>query len=107
MFLSVVFQVFWSSKLPMEMENLEKRKFIVHIFFLFSSISPHLELKSNPPLTSLPTKRAIFIGATSGDLINLREVLIIHSYFCFTLRTILNSSLGGGGGGGGGGGVGG
>ena len=29
------------------------------------------------------------------DLINLRGVLIIHSCFCFTLRTMFISSLGG------------
>ena len=35
---------------------------------------------------------------------NLRGVIIIHSCFCFTLRTMFNSSFEGGGGGGGGGG---
>ena len=55
-----------------------------------------LEAKRLTPLnTSLPPKRAIFIGATSRDLINLRGVLIIHSCFCFTLRTMFISSLGG------------
>ena len=41
-------------------------------------------------------KKVIFIGATLGDLITLRGVLIIPSYFCFPLRTMFNSSLGGG-----------
>ena len=48
-------------------------------------------------------KRVIFIGATSGGLRTLRGVLVIPSCLCFTLRTMLISSLGGGGGGGGGG----
>ena len=53
-----------------------------------------LEAKRLTPLnTSLPPKRAIFIGATFRDLINLRGVLIIHSCFCFTLRTMFISSL--------------
>ena len=40
-------------------------------------------------------KRAIFIGAASEGLITLKGVLIIHSCFCLTLRTMFNSSLGG------------
>ena len=55
-------------------------------------------------LTFLPPKQALFIGATSGDLISLGGVLVILSCFCFTLRTMFISSLRGGGGGGGGGG---
>ena len=85
MFLSVVFQVFWSSKLAMEMENLEKRKFIVHIFFPFFKHVPSFETKVQSPSTHLPPKRALFIGATSRDLINLRGVLSIHSCFHFAL----------------------
>ena len=38
-------------------------------------------------------KQAIFNGATSEDLITPRGALIIHSCFCFTLRTMFNSSL--------------
>ena len=45
-------------------------------------------------------KQVILIGVASGGLIILRGVLIIHSCFCVTLRTMFNSSLGGGGGGG-------
>ena len=40
----------------------------------FQALSP-LELNSNPSQHLLLPKRAIFIGATSGDLINLRGVL--------------------------------
>ena len=50
-------------------------------------------------------KQVILIRAASKGLISLRGVLIIHSFFCFTLRTMFNLSFfffwGGGGGGGG------
>ena len=52
-------------------------------------------------------KQVILIGAVSRGLITLITVLIIHYYFCFTLRTMFNSSFRGRGGGGGGGGGGG
>ena len=41
-------------------------------------------------------KQVILIGAASGGLIILKGVLIIHSCFCFTLRTMFNSTLVGG-----------
>ena len=47
-------------------------------------------------------KQVILIRAASEGLITLRGVFIIHSCFCFTLRTMFNSSFPGGGGGGGG-----
>ena len=40
-------------------------------------------------------KQVILIRVVFGGLITLKGVLIIHYCFCFKLRTMFNSSLGG------------
>ena len=54
-------------------------------------ISSIMEKKAQLPVH----KQVILIGDAFGGLIILREVFIINYFFCFTLRTMFNSSLGG------------
>ena len=73
--------------------NIKRRVFqVVHSLHISSFMKKTTQLAIH--------KQVILIGVASGGLIILRGVLIIHSCFCVTLRTMFNSSLGGGGGGG-------
>ena len=78
---SLGFQVFGYSKLVLEAKKVEILKF---------NNSRRLKEPKRKPYSNIS-----LIGATSGDLINLRGVLIILSCFCFTLRTMFITSLGG------------
>ena len=75
--------------------NIKRRVFQVVLHFCQVVHSLHISRFMEKKQQLALHKQVIFIGATSGGLITLRGVLVIQSCFCFTLRAMSISSLGG------------